>query len=391
MIAITSAHLAPPPSAAATPTVAAARTLKSDYVRRLVFLTPPNEIATDDGDSDADADAAAAENFLDWYQAGVESYLANDWTSCAEYIDRALAGYRDFYAATASCRLKCRHVAAAVAPLVDADVDDLPYYESIVRRTLCLVKCKQMLLPQFDEFFAMNAWSQEVFRSRKPYTYLQLCHYRLGNVLGSAQATYTALLRNPHDAMMKTNLHFYLGKLAPEQRIEDLEQWRFASAYLAALRAYAAEDYATVVARMEESLALFRAEYDECRAFCEGDYAQGWQPDFVTSTASMWFGGGWLGGWDCVLTARVVFLCSFRADHFTYVLRCKQNCTDDLAYIRGQEYEHVFASHYEYLHISYYRGEFVAFTFCAITYFLISCQVIYRPLFIIKTHEIILI
>lgn len=292
LLAITSAHLAPTPPAA-TPT-AAGHTLKSDYVRRLVFLTPPSQIATDDA-----PDAAAAENFLNWYQTGVESYLANDWTSCVEYIRRALAGYRDFYAATASCRLKCRHVAAAVAPFFDADVDDLHYYESIVRRTLCLVKCKQVLLPQFDEFFEMNAWSQEVFRSRKPYTYLQLCHYRLGDVLGSAQATYTALLRSPDDAMMKNNLHFYLGKLDAEQRIEDLEQWRYAGAYLAALRAYAAEDFAAVVARMEESLALFRAEYDECRAFCEGDYAQGWQPDFMTSTASMLVGLGWGGGRIC--------------------------------------------------------------------------------------------
>lgn len=113
-------------------------------------------------------------------------------------------------------------------------------------------------------------------------------HFQRGDVLNAAHATYTALLRNPKDDMMAKNLDFYLNKLnADEPEIVDLEQKRFVQFYLDALSAYQAKDYALVIEKMEHSLALFQHELDECRAFCEGDYAQGWQPDFVTSTASM--------------------------------------------------------------------------------------------------------
>lgn len=279
---LASAHVA------AQPAPATGRTLKSDYVRQLVFLASALNAMDTAADAADAADAPDAENFLDWYRDGVESYLANDWAGCADSIQRAINGYRDYYAATASCRLQCRHVADTVRPFLGAAVDDLPYYESIVRRALCLIKCKQLLLPHLDAAFAMGAWEQEVFRSRKPYAYMQLCHYRLGNILASAQATFTTLVRNPTDHMMKNNLKFYVDMLGnAEQRIEDLEQWRYATPYLEALAAYEAGDFPAVVRRMEESLALFRAEYDECRAYCEGDYEQSWQPDFVTYTASM--------------------------------------------------------------------------------------------------------
>lgn len=46
------------------------------------------------------------------------------------------------------------------------------------------------------------------------------------------------------------------------------------------------------------------------------------------------------------------------ADHFTAALRCKMNCTGDLSQIRGKSYAHLFASHYEYLHISYYLSTY---------------------------------
>lgn len=46
---------------------------------------------------------------------------------------------------------------------------------------------------------------------------------------------------------------------------------------------------------------------------------------------------------------------SSHLDHFTYCLRCKQNCTREMSLIRGKIYDDLFASHYEYLHISYYK------------------------------------
>lgn len=94
------------------------------------------------------------------------------------------------------------------------------------------------------------------------------------------------LLRNPDDDMMAKNLRFYLAKVDDSAPMPDLEQARFANDYLEALRTYALENYTATVAHMERSLRLYQYEYEECRAFCEGDYEQGWQPDFVTATAS---------------------------------------------------------------------------------------------------------
>lgn len=80
---------------------------------------------------------------------------------------------------------------------------------------------------------------------------------------------------------------------------------------------------------MELSLKQFQMDELECRAFCDGEFDQGWHADFITSTAN----------------------------HYTYCLRCNQNCTEELSIIRGKLYDHVYASHYEYLHIAYYRGK----------------------------------
>lgn len=145
------------------------RTLKTDYVREHVFLAAVKPAVAAD----------AEDTFLDWYQDGVRSYLAGYWERCVRELEQALAGYHDFYAATASCRMKCRNVAAAVAPLYEQDVGDMHYYESIVRRTLCLIKCKQLLLPMYDAFFKLDGWSQEMFRSGKPYSYLQMCYFKV--------------------------------------------------------------------------------------------------------------------------------------------------------------------------------------------------------------------
>lgn len=155
-------------NAVVTRSGAASSTKADDYARQHVFLAIPETEPT-----------VEPETFLDHYENGVRAYLANDWSACVDYLTSAIAGYRDFYAATASCRLRCKQIAAAAGPFYEDDADGLQHYESLVRRTLCLVKCKQMFLPTFDEFFEMNDWIQEVFSSRKPYTYLQLCYYRV--------------------------------------------------------------------------------------------------------------------------------------------------------------------------------------------------------------------
>lgn len=158
------------------------KTSRVEYVMQHIFVIP--KTITDDKEEiknliPIDEIGEPIKNFLDWYQDGVSSYLANDWSGCVENLELAIKGYQDFYAATASCRIQCSGVARQVAPFFEDDIDDLQFYESAVRRTLCLIKCKRLLMPTLPEFFHMNKWSQDVFITRKPFTYLQLCYFRV--------------------------------------------------------------------------------------------------------------------------------------------------------------------------------------------------------------------
>lgn len=209
-------------------------TTKVNYVRDHIFS----------GSLDDEQPSEPPKTFLDLYHDGVSAYVAKDWPGCVHNLSLAISGYRDYYSATASCRIKCSGVARQVPPFFEDDVDDLQYYESVVRRTLCLVKCKQLLLPSLPDFFHMNQWSKEVFQTGKPYTYLQMCFYKVNlifkirkickfiflltflqtdRMLDAASATYTALLRDSNDRMMKSNFEFYLGRIN-QSVVEDLDQ-----------------------------------------------------------------------------------------------------------------------------------------------------------------------
>lgn len=113
--------------------------------------------------------------------------------------------------------------------------------------------------------------------------------------------------------------------------------------------AYEKEQWQTVIDHMEASLQQYIYDEDECRAFCEGEFDQGWHADFVTATASNYI------HFIAIDILLFKFQYPFTSDHFTFCLRCKMNCTIDLSIVRGKFYEDIFATHYEFLHIAYYR------------------------------------
>lgn len=117
--------------------------------------------------------------FIDLYQTGIRSYLANDWSSCIDELEAAMQGYHDYYVAIASCRNKCEYKRKQIRPMFPDDINDLHYYERIIRKTLCMEKCKRFLMPDLKEYFFMDNWSKRIFQSRKPYEYLQLCYFRV--------------------------------------------------------------------------------------------------------------------------------------------------------------------------------------------------------------------
>lgn len=120
--------------------------------------------------------------FVDLYEEGVQAYLANDWEECADKLERSVNGYHDYYNVITSCRIECEYKRQRIRPLYDFDINNLQFFESIVRKTLCLEQCKQNLLPNMPKFFFLNKFMKDTFAERKPYEYLQLCYFRvLGN------------------------------------------------------------------------------------------------------------------------------------------------------------------------------------------------------------------
>lgn len=161
---------------------AADATNKIDYVLNEVFSVnkKQNDVVMQLNGKKNTATAVVKEKtFINLYQDGVRSYLANDWDSCIDNLEKALLGYRDYYQATASCRIECDHAGKRVEPLFPGNVDNLHVFEAMIRKTACMVKCKRLLLPTLVDYFFMNTWSQDIFRTRKPYEYLQLCYFRV--------------------------------------------------------------------------------------------------------------------------------------------------------------------------------------------------------------------
>lgn len=60
----------------------------------------------------------------------------------------------------------------------------------------------------------------------------------------------------------------------------------YVSLYIHGSEAYQHEDYKSVINYIEESLEDYLRGEEECRAYCEGPFDQGWFPDFVSSIAS---------------------------------------------------------------------------------------------------------
>lgn len=157
-------------------------TNKLEYLMNDVFAInkkerrEPNNVATKDVAKEI---LGREKTFIDLYQDGVRSYLSNDWESCINELEKSLAGYRDYYQATASCRSDCAALGKRSKPMFEENIDNLQVFESMIRKTSCMTKCKRHLLPNLPDFFFMNRWSQNIFRLRTPYEYLQLCYYRV--------------------------------------------------------------------------------------------------------------------------------------------------------------------------------------------------------------------
>jgi hypothetical protein len=57
------------------------------------------------------------------------------------------------------------------------DIEDLHFYEKLVKQTLCLMNCKNSTMPEMTSQMPKDV--VEDFEWKLPYDYLQLCYYQV--------------------------------------------------------------------------------------------------------------------------------------------------------------------------------------------------------------------
>ena len=128
--------------------------------------------------------------FIDTFDDGLTAYLDHSWPKCIEEIEQSISDFHDYYKTVASCRIKCEYDQREITPMYSENVENLHFYESIIKKTLCLEQCKRILLPNVKDFFSMDSWSKSMFRARMPYQYIQLCYYKVQTFIISTHQHY---------------------------------------------------------------------------------------------------------------------------------------------------------------------------------------------------------
>ncbi|KAK9872974.1 hypothetical protein WA026_020322 [Henosepilachna vigintioctopunctata] len=220
------------------------------------------------------------------YEKGVEAYLDNKFQECVSYLENALVKYREYSKTLLNCRLKCRDEAEQSKPLNDIDIENLLFFEKILKNTLCLVKCKTTSTLNTEKY-NINEELEHVFENRKPYEYLHLCYFQVKDLQKAASAAFTYLISHPEDKTMLATLKYYSSFDGVDMNeIVNYEARDYVYLYSHGAAAYEKKDWKSVINNMEESLTDFLQAGEECRAQCEGPFDHGWLPDFVPSIAS---------------------------------------------------------------------------------------------------------
>lgn len=259
------------------------------------------------------------------YSQAVEAYLNEQWDECVTRMNEAIEDYHFYKDAVVGCRLECIK-ASFEKPLVSPQLEDMKLWEKMIKKTLCLLKCKKEILKNRAELVDRKVEAD--FDTLKPYDYLQLCYFKTNDNVKAASCAYTFLTMNTNHSVMKENLRFFINELKVDPNyIINLEAKPYVDMYLRGSEAYKKKDYDRTTNYMELSLVEYLQAEEECRAHCEGPFDQGWFPDFISSISN----------------------------HYTFTLRCKRRCAKKLQNLNGEIHDDLLPSHYHYLQFAYFK------------------------------------
>lgn len=264
------------------------------------------------------------ESAEDLYISGIEYHNDNNWPECINDLEKAISKYKQILTAIADCRLRCSQQDDEF--LNPQNIDDLYFYEKMVRKTLCFMKCKRIYYPDIKFNNAPDEKVVKELANLDAYLYLQNCYYQEKQYTKAASAAFTYVVRHPDVFLSKNNLKYYLD--LPSVNIKEVTNYEaeeYYSLYLNAANSYNSEDWEQTVAYMEEAIHAYFTADNRCRVLCEGSFDQGWLPDFTASVSN----------------------------HFTYCLQCKQFCAEKLKTLDGVKGTELLADFYNYLQFAY--------------------------------------
>jgi len=314
----------------------------------LVLLVMRTATSQGYGQKQSQTEAKDDKNFEELYLEGKEAYLDNNYKDCVTKLEAGMKDYKFYTDTVNKCKLKCSKKSQNFPSVLKHSPDIVPF-ENLVQETLCVMKCKQKTLSK-GRIENIAEKTRTDFEKKKPYDFLQLCYYQRGDHQNAANAAFTNLIYNADHETMKQNLQFYMAlPEVDEKSIKNLESPEYVEDYLLGTEQYRAEDWGSLIETMEGALREYLLAEELCRVSCDKPFDMGWYPDFKSSVAN----------------------------HFTFCLKCKMNCAQNLNNFNGEYMEDLLPSFYHYLQFAYFKvGKVDLAAHCAGTY-----------LYLIPDHE----
>jgi hypothetical protein len=113
------------------------------------------------------------------YAEGVKAYNDQLWYKCAYNLEKAVQEYKSFMKTLTDCRLKCkRGEGETYLDKIPIELGEFELFANFLKHADCFRRCKS------DAYYRrpglrLTKQVEHTFKSRKPYTYLQFCWYKV--------------------------------------------------------------------------------------------------------------------------------------------------------------------------------------------------------------------
>lgn len=263
------------------------------------------------------------------YNKGVEAYTRQRWFECLTHLNGALTDYRVYRSTLVTCKRECRKKSSDDDGALSTKprITEMQIFFRILKRSNCIRKCKQNHFGNRPDVLASRGIEEE-FEFRKPYDFLQYCHYKLDNIKEAVASSYTFLMANPkHKATLKNLLYYQRLPGILDDHFIDMERKIFQSLFIKAQEYQMMENWQGVIDTIEPAINDFIKEVDNCELLCEGSYDHEAFPEFINAVA----------------------------DHYVNILKCQTACEDKVSYLHGEKMEGFLPEMYNYLQFAYYQ------------------------------------